>query len=259
MFKRSCAFMLIPVFLISAVPVYASCDHEETLLWKANMEFHWQFCEACEEEKEQAEHVMDEFGYCDECDMTIFDNGDDTYCVMTYDEYGTMSSQIDYDEDGNVISEVLCENEYYEDGNPKHSMEYTDGVLTYECFYLPLEDSESSDVYMSEEILYDGDTKTVSTYDVDWNLLTSIGYDEEGEVIYEDVYEYEFDEEGNVRIQVTYTNGIKSYEASYEIGDDEEEYLVHEVYYDEDGEIFDEYYYDKNGEILDEYDYDEEE
>lgn len=247
MMKKRMLFLLTGMVVMNTMNVMASHEHTESEIWKADRENHWHVCEECEEVLNLEAHEMDEFEYCEICETTICEYEDNTYSIISYDEQGSMSSQIDYDKAGNVLAELIYEYEYYEDGNPKHTWEYMDGVLSYESIYLVSENDEFSDVYMSEDIIYDEDTKTVSKYDEDWNLLSVVEYDADGTVIFEDIYEYEFDEEGNMLSQITYTDGVKSYEAIFEMGEDEWTYVAHEIYYDEEGQIFDEYYYDEEG------------
>lgn len=186
--------------------------------WYYNLENHYYDC-LCGETVTEA-HNLDEYSHCDVCDVSVYDNGDGAYCILTYDEQGNMNSQTDYDADGTVLFSMICEAEYYEDGNPKHTWEYHNGVLLYECVYLPCENSEFSEVYLSQDTTYLDDGKIVMEMDEDWHILTSTFYDLEGNVVSQEVYEYELDEFGNVLKSICYLDGVLSVLNEFYMGPD---------------------------------------
>ena len=51
---------------------------------------------------------------------------------------------------------------------------------------------------MNEQIIYEEDGKFVMQYDENSNPLSGVLYDADGNVISEEKYEYEYDEDGNM-------------------------------------------------------------
>lgn len=94
--KKKLSIITLCIALVAVTAGCGSHTHAATE-WKSDLQKHWQVCEECGEEFNAGEHSCDEFGYCEECDSSITDYGDGTYGVISYDEQGTMSSQIDYD------------------------------------------------------------------------------------------------------------------------------------------------------------------
>lgn len=201
---------------------------------------HWYVC-ACGETITEP-HNADNFDLCLGCGVASYDNGDGTYTLLTYDEFGSMNSQTDYDAEGNVTFQMIFTTEYYEDGNPKQTWEYHDGVLLYEKLYLPCSDPEYGGVYLSEDITYQDDGKIVMILDENWNILSTTTYDLDGNKVSEETFEYEFDEYGNVLRTACYENG--------------ELILLRTAFMGPDGVVYDDcttYY--ENGEVTNEIKY----
>ena len=77
----------------------------------------------------------------------------------------------------NNFIELVCIDE-----KTKSVIKYASGNIKYNNAIREIIDyDEFSEVYMSEDIIYDEDAKTVSKYDEDWNLLSVVEYDEDGE------------------------------------------------------------------------------
>ncbi len=208
--------------------------HEHALTqWAYDLANHWYVC-ACGETVTEP-HNPDNFDVCQVCGVAAYDNGDGTYTIMTYDEQGTMDSQTDYDAEGNVIFQLIHTTKYYEDGNPHHTWEYHDGVLLYEKIFLPCENPEHG-VYLSEDIIYQDDTKIVSILDENWNTLSLTTYDAAGAKTSEETYEYEFDEYGNVLKATCHKDGQLAMVREAYMGPDGMLYESGTTYY-EKGEV----------------------
>lgn len=249
--KKNFKRMVMCITILAAAAAMTACsghDHKAGSAWQADLKNHWQICEECGEKINLDAHVLDETGYCEACRTAVTDNGEDGYCIMEYDEQGTMAHQTEYDADGNVTFELVYESEYYEDGNPKHTKEYHDGVLLYETTYLPCENEEAAEVYESEQISYDIDgSKTISVYNEQLMLMSYTAYDADGNITSSDMYEYTYDDNGNLTKQICKTNGVVSYESEYALDSDGNAYVCHEIYYDENEGILSEARYDANG------------
>lgn len=239
--------IFVAVAMLTAILMLTACGktHEHTLTeWTGNATEHWYVCE-CGEKINTAEHTFDEYSMCSVCSMTVNDMGDGAYELLMYDEQGTMCRLTGYDAEGNVQYEHRIDNEYYEDGNPKSVKEYMDGVIISESSYLRCENSENGEVYMNEYIGYDTDTKNVSLYDEQSNLLSYTVYDKDGNVVTADIYTYEYDEDGNMTKCVVKTDGVTSRESFYTLDADGNSYAFREVFYNESGEIEQEYTYEQ--------------
>lgn len=225
-------------FALTAFSVGCGAHTHEATAWKCDLQNHWQVCEDCGEEFNTGEHSLDEYGYCEKCGNSVSDYGDGTYEIMTYDEQGSLASQIIYDADGNSIEEIIYENEYFDDGNPKHCLEYRQGLLTYEEKYEHCEHQEIAEVYMSEQISYDEDgSKTVMLCDEYSNPLSYISYDADGNVTNADIYEYIYDDEGNLSKQICRSNDVVSQESYYAVDADGNTYTAREIFYNDDGSV----------------------
>ena len=224
--------------------------HYET--WERDGEKHWMLCD-CGEGSEPTAHALDEDGCCQVCGALIRNDEDDCYSIMLYDEQGNICLQTDYDAAGNVVFEMRCETVYDQQGNPKDQKIYYNGVLESECVYLPTTNNDAADVYVSEEILYAGDCKYISKFDEFWRLLSYTTQDLEGNVLSEDVYELEFDDQGNVVKTTCYTDGEISNVSQDMLGPDGTMYNVSNIYY-ENGQVVyfvaNQYEFDANGQLI---------
>lgn len=251
MIKKYVAIMLSCVSILAFTTACGTHTHEVGDDWELDKEKHWKICKECEEKTEKGEHQFQEDGLCETCGAFVADNGEDGYSIITYDSHGSMDRCTDYDTDGNVISENTYECEYYEDGNPKYAKDYCDGVLQREAEYLPCENQDIAEVYESKSISYEADgSKAVSTYNEYSMLLSYTQYDADGNVIGEDIYDYVYDEDGNMRKQTCHTDGVLSMEATYELDTDGNPYTSYEAYYEADGTIISETRYDAEGNML---------
>ena len=227
-----------------------ACGHKHTVdNWDEDAKTHWHTCAECGDQVDSGAHELDEESICTVCGAAVYDEGDGQFCVMTYDEWGSCDSNTYYDADGNITFREYDEREYYEDGNPKHTRTYVDGVLTSERSYLYCENSEFPEVYTSEEINYmDDGSRQVIRY-IDWcNVESSVTYNPDGSELESTIYEYDFDDEGNVLGRRAYTNGALSEEAKAFVGPDGNLYDSFIIFYEADGSVSvsNEYVYEFN-------------
>ena len=238
--KISC----ILVAVLTLTLLLAACGgHEHAFSGTAydyDIHSHWLRCE-CGEAGEKTAHETDEWGLCSVCGIGAYLNEDGTGSILVYDEWGTMTRQIEVDAEGNVTFELRYEVEYYEDGNPKSTKTYYDGVLENECTYLPSGDGMS--VYTSMDVSYFDGMKYVSNYVSEGVMGVYQIFDADGNMVTEDRYEYEYDDDGNMIRRVCYTNGeLSSDEVSF-VGPDGCLYIERNLSY-ENGEVATEYAYE---------------
>lgn len=112
---------------------------------------------------------------------SVFYNDDGSCFVNAYDENGNTTYVCEMDVSGSVINESKME--YALDANG--------------CYYQ----------VKLEDILEDGTIYT-STYDTHGENNTRVKIDAEGNVVFEEVYEREYDEEGNMLWEKIYRNGM---------------------------------------------------
>ena len=232
----------------------AACGHKHTFAaWVSDAESHWRVCECGETAEKEAHTTSSTWGYCSVCGLSVNSFDDGTYSVIGYDEHGAISSQIDYDADGTVRSEMNRERKYDENGNVTYEKVYQDGVLQSEYFYQLSTKSSVSTVYVSEEITYYGDYKYISKYDENWNLLSYTTCDLKGTVVMEERYEYEFDADGNAVRTTCYVDDEISDVSEDMVGPNGTMYNVSTIYY-ENGKlqytIKNEYEFDDAGEMI---------
>ena len=222
--------------------------------WERDGDSHWQVCE-CGTASEPEAHAWNEESCCQQCGAAVMADADDSYSILIYDQQGNICQQTDYDAQGNVISEMGCETVYDAAGNPQHQKNYYDGVLESEYFYQPNGEGE---VYMSQEILYASDCKYISEYDENWNLLSHTTCDLEGMVLSQEVYELEYDHQGNVAKTTCYTDGELSNISQDFLGPDGSLYNISNIYY-ENGQVVyamaNEYEFDETGCLMEQREY----
>ena len=230
-----------------------ACVHSHTKPdWACRPLEHWYICENCGEEIAEA-HETNEEGFCLTCGYTIYDNGDGTYDIMSYDAWGATESDIWIDESGTVLAEMRYENEYDDEGNVLSARSYSNGVLINETFFEIQQGEDFFNHYLTKEISYDEFSKTVTEYN-QYMYETAVRiYDPDDQLISETAYEYEFDELGNMVYSAGYTDGVMSYESSEMLGPDGSMYNEYVRYYSDgelNGEFSHEYKFSSDGNLL---------
>ncbi len=177
-------------------------------------------------------------------------------------EYNDQISWVYYDENGEVLFEIISEYEYDENGNVLSKKNYHDGVLSDESIYVVVEDEWGDRAYEQMYIGYleDG-AKEVYEYNEHGDNVREIAYDAEGNIVYEYRYEYGYDENDNIIWEKIYDGERLTYEATYVVIETEEEYIYYmssTSEYAEDGSklVIE---YDHNGKVISEKEYTAEE
>ena len=231
------------------------CSHKHTeASWSCTPAEHWYECEGCGERIAEA-HSTNEEGFCAGCGNTIFDNGDGTFNIMTYDQWGATSGNIWCEKDGTVLSEMRYDCEYDDQGNVLSTKSYSNGVLINESFFAVQQGGEH---YLAQEIFYDEFGKTVTEYNQYMYETASRIYDSEGNLISDTAYEYEYDDFGNVIYSAGFSNGVMNYESAEMLGPDGSMYTEYIRYYSEGtlvGEYNHEYDFSPDGNLLCVWDY----
>lgn len=231
--------------------------------WVADLENHWQVCNDCGEVFDTEAHTMNESEICEVCSKAVFDYGDGTYGVISYDEQGALSEDAGYDADGELIYRYRYVFEYYEDGNVKSEKDYVydpagygeEEILMSESVYLYCENTEFGEVYQAESTTYYEDgSSTYMECAENGEIIRSVEYDAEGNESSVSRYEYERDEQGYRTYMALYVDEVLSYEEYYMSTPECSEIVTKQVSYDENGEPWStseyKYEFDDEGNLL---------
>ena len=233
--------------------ILTACGHRHTeAAWNSAPLEHWYTCDSCGEKISEA-HDTDADGYCKACGYTIYDNGDGTYNLMSYDSWGATAADLWMEENGAVLSAMVYENEYDGDGNVLHCKTYVDETLINETFYEVQQGVDFFNHYLTKEISYDETGKTVTEYNQYMYATSAAVYDANDRLIAEEEYVYEFDDEGNVVYSACYSNGQMTFESAEMKGPDGNFYTEFLRYYSGGelvGEYSHEYEFSDDGNIL---------
>ena len=142
--------------------------------------------------------------------------------VWDYDEYGHPLSGTTYQADGSVSTQDTYENTYDDQGNLLRRVSYTDGVRIWE----------------TESVVTPGG-----------ELLESavIRYNADGSIAFDRIYDYRFDDQGNLSYRSQRSGGVIVNEHYYETDENGRVRKVREIAYREDGTKSDEYLFDEQG------------
>lgn len=142
--------------------------------------------------------------------------------VSTYNEYGHLLSSTTYLADGSVSTQSTFENTYDDQGNLLRMVAYTDGVCTRETQSIVAPNGE---LLESAEIHYNAD----------------------GSIASDKIYDYRFDDQGNLCYRSKTSGGVIVNERYYELDPVGKVYRSFEIAYREDGTKSDEYIFDTQG------------
>ena len=220
--------------------ILTACSHRHSeAAWNVGPQEHRYTCEDCGETIAEA-HSTDDEGYCKVCGYTIYDNEDGTYNLMSYDAWGATAADLWVDESGTVMSEIRYENEYDDEGNVLHCMTYINGRLMNETFFEVQKGVDFYNHYLTQEISYDETGKTVTSYNEYMYATGAEVYDADGNLISEEEYTYELDDEGNLVYSASYSDGVMTFESADMKGPDGNMYTEYLRYY-AGGELVGEY------------------
>lgn len=260
-------------------PPVHTCQAEGS--WQVDLNNHWKLCQ-CGEIVDAQAHEMEE-NVCTVCSAEIFSNDftGDTYLWM-YDENGMVLSELLYSADGTLRSSLSWEYGFDDNGELLWEKEYMDGLLyrhyTYDAYgHIVTEDYYAEDGSVEEayryDWVYDADGDPVSKKEYCNDVLYYEGtfhpelgqsYPEEeiwyGEDGSRERYEYTYDDNGNVLLEVRYEDDVLAYKCYYVVESTiygEWSYPAQEYAYNEDGS-YTLTEYDPEGEILRQENYDAE-
>ena len=190
-------------------PTQATTSHSHIAQegWEYSGKMHWQLCE-CGEKLNAADHSLAEDLICTVCGVEVCDYGDGSADVIVHDAYGNMERYLCYDQEDNLISSDYYEREYDGAGNVLLEKNYSNDQLRDMSEYVVGEDGESQIVsytYYQESGEY-----SVSQYDEYGDIVHWVQCAPDGTILYEDLYEYAFDDEGNrykAKYSETYEDG----------------------------------------------------
>lgn len=260
-------------------PPVHTCEAEGD--WQVDLNNHWKLCR-CGETVDTGAHEMVN-GSCAVCSAEIFSNDftGDTYLWM-YDENNMVLSELLYSADGTLLSSLSWEYGFDDNGELLWEKEYMDGLLyrhyTYDAYgHIVTEDYYAEDGSVEEayryDWVYDADGDPVSKKEYCNDVLYYEGtfhpelgqsYPEEeiwyGEDGSRERYEYTYDDNGNVLLEVRYEDDVLAYKCYYVVESTiygEWSYPAQEYAYNEDGS-YTLTEYDPEGEILRQENYDAE-
>lgn len=183
------------VLLLMAMLFSAGCAAEEMLpvfTWQRDLVNHWQLNEDGEATG-LAPHTLDDALVCTECGSEIYvwdDSGD----IHDYDEMGNLLRSTSFDENGEVVTEILHQLTYSEDGVLLLDLEYVDGVFCGEYVYRA--DDDGMSIPVRQTFYHDDGTFSVNEYDEFGNMVYAVVYEADGTWIVESFSEYEMVEDG---------------------------------------------------------------
>lgn len=215
--------------VMAAMTACGSHTHVDSGKWQADADGHWQLCDECGEKFRDGAHTIGDAWRCTVCNSDIFE-WDESTQIHTYDEHEELIRVAEYDLDGNVISELVYDNAYDDNGCMLSSKEYTDGKLTTETAYKVVDGESKSDKYTY--YAEDG-TWFTNAYDDNGNVTVVVDYDAEGNVSMQTESQYAQGSNGDwyeAARTVVYDDGAKE-----ELMLDEQGSITSSISYDADG------------------------
>lgn len=247
--KKMMALVLACVLLAAML---VGCGHKHDFKLSANSDKHFERCDVCGKTKNSQKHKLDENGICKVCGAEMLDVSEGAGAIYRYDDRGSLTEIVDYDEDGTVLYSQRWEYTY--DGNYiKSCKEFMDGVLMNESFYLPKSQQEEGEdaVYCSEIIYFNEDgSKEHYKYNEQGENTEFTPYDENGDPYYTETYTYAYSADGRVTKRFVSTDGKLSREYHYAVGEFDMDYEKKVIYYDENKTVIREEEYDFYGNLL---------
>ena len=133
--------------------------------------------------------------------------------ISEYNDHGELISEMNYDASGVLGEYYICECEYDENDNLTSKKTYINGALTTEEEYALDKDGWS---YLASETYHypDMEVSYLSTYNEYGDQTSRIVFDGDGNKTEEDIFEFEYDENGNKASEKHYKDGVLTYEAT---------------------------------------------
>lgn len=188
--------------------------------------------------------------------------------MLSFDAQGDLYLQELYDAEGTLLWRQRSEVEYYDDGNVKFCKEYiydpgagiTGEMLSSESLYLPTEQDDEVEIYMSERIDYMEDgSKIHCVFDEKNYLISTTTYEADGSVSSVERHETEYDENGICIRQLVYINDVLDTEYCYMPLADGDSVMTKFALYNEDRTIMKlvtyEHQFDEDGNLTQETQY----
>ena len=172
----------------TTLPTEPAHEHSPTVYEYDSWE-HWYVCDCGKTVYET--HWQDADGRCRICGITLQKYASGYYDILIYDDHGTLISETNYDNDGNVIGWETTEVEYFSDGNLKYTYTRTPEGRDYEVFYTHRENGEG--VRCDYRIYHEPDgCYQVHNWDSLENIVKITGYNSQGEPqwVEDRIYEY---------------------------------------------------------------------
>ena len=157
--------------------------------WNWDLNGHEQLCH-CGESFGEGEHTLGDDLVCTECGVEVWDYGDGSGSLSTYDEYGDYRSIVEYDTEGNVVYEMYRESEYDANGNKLRHTEYQNGLLVEEMEYA------EGGIPKTQTGFFDDGSWGVNEFDEYGNVVYMVSYDANDEIVCEEHVEYFLNEDG---------------------------------------------------------------
>lgn len=219
--------------------------HAPAEAWERNLEEHWHVCE-CGEKLEAEAHVLDDV-MCTVCGSEIWLYDDGTGDAVNYTEYGDVARSTSFDENGEIIDDYVYRIEYDAEGNKVREEVFWEDFLIEVVEYAMGRDGY---IVPTVQTGYDPEGgRSVNEYNDYGSVVRSASYDMEDKLIYEELSQYEYDEEGwiiHTKTVGTYAGGGSFVSEFNQYGDD-----TLTAFYDADGALESgtrsEYEYDEDG------------
>jgi antitoxin component YwqK of YwqJK toxin-antitoxin module len=147
----------------------------------------------------------------------------ETY-IDTYDDCGEVVLSKTVDSDGETLGEVEISYTRDELGRVTLEKEIEDGFVSCETAYEY--DGDSDDwSKRTETDNYEDGGKEITVYNSDYEMVSRIEYDADGDIVKNETYEHEYDEYGNEISEKTYSNGVLIGEEKYTFDKDNNKIL----------------------------------
>ncbi|MBE5779738.1 MAG: hypothetical protein E7331_10475 [Clostridiales bacterium] len=246
--KKTLAVLMTVMVTLFAAVAFAEHTHTFSETWDRNATEHWHACD-CGEKTDVSMHVVDDI-FCAVCGSEIWLFDDGTTDVFDYYENGDLRRNTFYDADGSVIGEYSYEYGYDGEGRWLWSKTWTGDFLVEETQYAVNEYGESLPA-VQESYSEDG-YRSRNEYDRYGNIAAICNYDEAGVLLFEELYEYTYSEEGmalETRISGRFDDGTSYVWVDNQYGD-----RISSVMYEADGtrvmDFTTDYGYDEMGNKL---------